>query len=175
MMVSEGRLEVGGEEGKIKIEAEIKVEGKAEVKVEGERPTAENLYRFIAIAAPYLELIEEMTLREFLQFHSRFKPLLSGITIENIITQLGLEKSAGKQLRNYSSGMKQRVKLAQAIFSDVPFILLDEPCTNLDKAGIDLYHQLISTYTTGRAVIVSSNDTVEYDFCQTQLHILDYK
>jgi ABC-type multidrug transport system ATPase subunit len=71
--------------------------------------------------------------------------------------------------------MKQRVKLAQAIFSDVPFVLLDEPCTNLDKAGIALYRQLIDTYAAGRAVIVSSNDTAEYDFCEQQINIMDYK
>ncbi len=105
--------------------------------------TSDNVYRQISICAPYLEVVEEMTLVEFLNFHSGFKPFLSSITSEKIISILGLENAVNKQIRNYSSGMKQRVKLAQSIFSDVPVVLLDEPCTNLDEAGIDLYHRLI--------------------------------
>src|SRR5688572_926105 len=89
-------------------------------------------YQYIAIAAPYLELIEEMTLLEFLQFHQQFKPLLPDTRISDIINIIGLTAAANKQIRFYSSGMKQRVKLAQAIFSNVPCVLLDEPCTNLD-------------------------------------------
>ena len=71
--------------------------------------------------------------------------------------------------------MKQRVKMAQAIFSDVPVILLDEPCTNLDSTGIALYQQLISTYCSNRLVIVSSNDEAEYGFCKEQVNLLQYK
>ena len=80
-----------------------------------------------------------------------------------------------KQIRNYSSGMKQRVKLAQSIFSDVPVVLLDEPCTNLDDAGIKLYKQLIQDYCNKRMVVVSSNDHQEYDFCSNRLNITDWK
>jgi ABC-type multidrug transport system ATPase subunit len=71
--------------------------------------------------------------------------------------------------------MKQRVKLAQAIFSDTPVLLLDEPCTNLDDEGMSLYHQLIEEYCPGRLVIVSSNDEQEYGFCGKRINILDYK
>ncbi|WP_207511916.1 ABC transporter ATP-binding protein [Longitalea luteola] len=132
-------------------------------------------YQYISIAAPYLELIEEMTALEFLQFHQQFKPFLPNTRISDIISTIGLTAAANKQIRFYSSGMKQRVKLAQAIFSDVPCILLDEPCTNLDTAGIDLYHQLIRTYANNRLIIVSSNDEQEYSFCQEKLSITDYK
>jgi ABC-type multidrug transport system ATPase subunit len=71
--------------------------------------------------------------------------------------------------------MKQRVKLAQAIFSDTPFLLLDEPCTNLDEAGVKLYNQLINDYCKNRLVIVSSNDEIEYQFCNQRINIVDYK
>jgi ABC-type multidrug transport system ATPase subunit len=135
----------------------------------------ENIYQNISICAPYLELVEEMTLIEFLNFHSGFKPFLSSVTSEKIISILGLENTVNKQIRNYSSGMKQRVKLAQAIFSDVPVVLLDEPCTNLDAAGIQLYHDLINEYCKNRMVVVSSNDEVEYGFCEERLNINDYK
>jgi ABC-type multidrug transport system ATPase subunit len=132
-------------------------------------------FRYISIAAPYLELIEEMTLQEFLQFHSQFKPFLPGFHILDIINEIGLQDAAHKQIRFYSSGMKQRVKLAQAIFSNVPCVLLDEPCTNLDAAGFELYHHLVKAYCSNRLVIVSSNDEQEYKFCNEVINILDYK
>lgn len=133
------------------------------------------LYSQISICAPYLEIIEEMTLVEFLSFHQCFKPFLPTVTPQKIISILNLENAANKQIRNFSSGMKQRVKLAQAVFSDVPVVLLDEPCTNLDKAGVMLYHQLIGDYCKNRMVIVSSNDPREFEFCSTQLSITDWK
>ena len=135
----------------------------------------ENFYRYLSIAAPYVELIEEMTAKEFLHFHQQFKPLTSSISIDEILSIIGLEKAADKQIRYFSSGMKQRVKLAQAIFSDVPVLLLDEPCTNLDKSGYGLYHSLIETYCTQKLIIVSSNDEHEMDFCSERLNIIDYK
>ena len=135
----------------------------------------ENIYRHVSICAPYLEVVEEMTLKEFLEFHQGFKPLLKGITADSIIATLGLVKATNKQIRYYSSGMKQRVKLAQCIFSDSEIVLLDEPCTNLDTEGIDLYHRLIADYCKHRLVVVSSNDEVEYKFCQQVLSISNYK
>ena len=135
----------------------------------------EKIYSHISICAPYLELVEEMTLKEFLHFHHGFKPFLPGYSTEKIISILGLENAAYKQIRYYSSGMKQRVKLAQAIFSDVPIVLLDEPCTNFDEAGIALYHQLVNDHCKNRLLIVSSNDEVEYGFCGERLDISDFK
>ncbi|MBC8034364.1 MAG: ATP-binding cassette domain-containing protein [Chitinophagaceae bacterium] len=135
----------------------------------------DHVYKFISIAAPYLDLIEEMTLEEFLSFHQAFKPFLPGIGGTDIIATTGLQSAAKKQIRYYSSGMKQRVKLAQAIFSNTPCLFLDEPCTNLDEAGIQLYQQLIDTYCNNRLVIVSSNDKQEYGFCSEKIDITDYK
>jgi ABC-type multidrug transport system ATPase subunit len=135
----------------------------------------ENVYRHLAVAAPYLELIEEMTAEEFLSFHQTFKPFIQQYSINDIISEVGLQHAAARQIRYYSSGMKQRIKLAQAIFSDVPVVLLDEPCTNLDAAGYELYRHLVSQYCNGRLVIVSSNDINEYSFCTEKLSILDYK
>jgi len=136
---------------------------------------AADAYHFISISAPYLELIEEMTVTEFLHFHQNFKPLLTDVTVDKIIDTVGLRPAAKKQIRYYSSGMKQRVKLAQAIFSDTPVVLLDEPCTNLDLEGIALYQRLIDEHCSGRLVIVSSNDKQEYQFCREILDISKYK
>lgn len=139
------------------------------------RISTENVFRYMAIAAPSLELVEEMTAKEFLHFHSVFKPFVSHLSIKEILELVQLTSAAKKQIRYYSSGMKQRVKLAQAIFSDVPVILLDEPCTNLDRSGYDLYHQLIKDFCKEKLVIVSSNDEEEYFFCTEKIDIRDYK
>ena len=135
----------------------------------------EEVYNHISICAPYLEVVEEMTGKEFLGFHSQFKPLIASVTIDEIISIVGLEKAVNKQIRYYSSGMKQRVKLAQCVFSDVPVVLLDEPCTNLDAEGIILYQKLIADYCADRLVVVSSNDEVEFDFCKERINVMDYK
>ncbi|HTD92194.1 MAG TPA: ATP-binding cassette domain-containing protein [Chitinophagaceae bacterium] len=135
----------------------------------------EQVYGHVSICAPYLEVVEEMTLREFLQFHQEFKPFLPGVDIDGIITAVGLEKAADKQIRHFSSGMKQRVKLAQCIFSNTALLLLDEPCTNLDAPGIDLYLRLISLHGKDRLIIVSSNDEVEYSFCRQRISMTEYK
>ncbi|MEJ7911876.1 MAG: ATP-binding cassette domain-containing protein [Chitinophagaceae bacterium] len=136
---------------------------------------AENAYQYVSFCAPYLELVEEMMLTEFLYFHSRFKPFIAGFDPSTIAAAIGLPNTGSKQIRDFSSGMKQRVKLAQAIFSNTPVILLDEPCTNLDAAGIELYKSLIEQYAKGRLVIVSSNDFVEYAFCQEVINISQFK
>lgn len=150
-------------------------EGTIGFSIENRQISIENIYQHVSICAPYLEVIEEMTLKEFLEFHSGFKPFLPGITTDIIISALGLENASSKQIRYYSSGMRQRVKLAQAVFSDAEILLLDEPCTNLDTEGIDLYHQLIDEYCENRLLVVSSNDIVEYKFCNEILNILKYK
>ena len=140
----------------------------------GELPI-EEVYQAVSFCAPYLDLIEEMNLIEFLEFHQRFKSFLPGLDVQKVISILGLEAAAQKQIRNYSSGMKQRVKLAQAILSETPVVLLDEPCSNLDVDGITLYHSLIDQYCKERLVIVSSNDEVEYRFCKEIIDIKQYK
>ena len=150
-------------------------EGKVLFQQHGGAIEPEQQFRFVSLCGPYLELIEEMTATEFLRFHQHFKPLIKNTTISSILSVMGLENAAEKQIRYYSSGMKQRLKLAQAIFSDVPILLLDEPCTNLDKAGISLYQRLIDHHTEGRLVVVSSNDEQEYDFCDQIISVEQWK
>lgn len=133
----------------------------------------ENPYPFISISAPYLELIEEMTAIEFLKFHFSFKQRIK--EIDEILNEINLSHAMNKQIRFFSSGMKQRLKLAQAFFCNTPALLLDEPLTNLDSEGVALYHQLINQYANDRLLIISSNDKNEYHFCDEIISILDFK
>jgi ABC-type multidrug transport system ATPase subunit len=155
--------------------AMVTSEGQVSYKISGKKMDGEQVYKLLSIAAPYQELIEEMTLTEFLSFHGKFKPLLTGFTVARAIGEVNLSSAANRQIRYFSSGMKQRAKLAQAFFSDVPCLLLDEPCTNLDVEGIALYHRLVEQYTRDRLVIVSSNDVQEYGFCTEEIRMEGYK
>jgi len=136
---------------------------------------ANNIYEQISFAAPYLELVEEFTATEQFEFQAQFKPIQKELSTEKILELIGLKNAAHKQIRYYSSGMKQRLKLALAIFSDCPILLLDEPCSNLDKEGYALYDTLIKDYAMHKLIIVGSNDPAEYHFCKAQVNLMDYK
>lgn len=154
LTATDGNIEYGGAHGTILVD---------------------DIYQYLGICAPYLQLIEEFTLREQLEFHLRFKNLIGGVKADDLVQLLMLEKAADKEIRNYSSGMKQRVKLALSLLSDVPMILLDEPATNLDADGVAWYRKLVDDHLGDRLLIVSSNRPDEYDFCTHQLQITDFK
>lgn len=135
----------------------------------------EQVYQHISLAAPYLELIEEFSLIEMIDFHFQFKTYQSGIDRHKIIELLQMESSKNKLLRYFSSGMKQRVKLALAFCADTPLLMLDEPTSNLDTQGINWYQQLIEEFAANRLTIICSNQEHEYSFCQNRLNMLDYK
>ena len=135
----------------------------------------EQVYQHVSLAAPYLELIEEFTLNEIIDFHFQFKTYQNGINRNKIIELLQMESSKNKLLRYFSSGMKQRVKLALAFCTDTPLLMLDEPTANLDTQGINWYLQLVEQFSANRLTIICSNQEHEYQFCQNRLHISDYK
>ena len=150
-------------------------EGKIDYLDNGQSILPEKVFKEISFAAPYLDVIEEMTLTEFFTFHEKMKGWLSSMNSNEIITVSSLKNAAHKQIRYFSSGMKQRVKLAQAIFSDTSVVLLDEPITNLDEEGVSLYHNLVEKYCQNRLLIVSSNDKKEYSFCDQIIDIRNFK
>ncbi len=138
-------------------------QGKVKYNLDHKEIPTEKIFRHISYCAPSMDLIEEMTLREFLQFHFTFKKIKKGYTIELIIEALGMQKDANKFIGAFSSGMKQRVKLAQAFFSETLVLLLDEPCTNLDIAGVALYDTwLQQAQSENRLILIASNDEKEY-------------
>ncbi len=140
------------------------------------KPVPEDgLYQLLAISAPYLELPEEFTLNELLEFHFKFKNKISGLTLKEIPEIMYLENSLNKQIQYFSSGMKQRLKLGLCFFSDVPLLLLDEPVSNLDQRGVQWYQELAHKYGNDKTIFVCSNDSREYGFCDKVLNIEQYK
>jgi ABC-type multidrug transport system ATPase subunit len=128
-----------------------------------------SLYKQLSYAAVGMQLIEEFTLSELLSFHFSFKKSIHQLTVAEIISILDMKNVQSKLVGDFSSGMKQRVKLAQAIFTDAPLLLLDEPCSNLDKHGIAQYQEWMATYQNNRTIIVASNDSNEYSSCKEQI------
>lgn len=126
---------------------------------------ADELYRSFSFAAPYLELIEEFTLTEFLRFHFQFKKLRHTPNLEELIKLMLFEGHKHKTIRNFSSGMKQRLKLGLCFYSSGRVILLDEPTSNLDQIGIKWYHDQVSSLDPSQTIIVASNQKYEYQFC----------
>lgn len=135
----------------------------------------ENVFHELSFAAPYLELIEEFTLSEHIDFHFQFKRYREGYDKKSVVSLLGLHHSEHKALKNFSSGMKQRVKLALAFCSDTKILLLDEPVSNLDKQGVEWYLSLIEQFSSDRLVIVCSNQQQEYGFCDERINVEDFK
>lgn len=130
-------------------------------------------FKNISLSAPYQELIEEFTLEEFVNFHQKFKNLLVDNS-QDFIEKVRLEAHKNKQIKFFSSGMKQRLKLALCFFSDSEVLFFDEPTSNLDKFGIDWYLENI-VKLQNRIIFISSNDPNEYKFCNETIDILAYK
>jgi ABC-2 type transport system ATP-binding protein len=76
-----------------------------------------------------------------------------------VLTYLDLEEARYRHVEEYSSGMKQRLKLAQALVHDPPALLLDEPTSGLDPAGregmLDLLLRLGTEH--GKAILLSTH------------------
>jgi len=136
----------------------------------------DQVYQELSIAAPYIELIEEFTLRELFDFHFQFKSYLQGFDKESVLNLLGLESALDKEIKHFSSGMRQRVKLVLACCSNSNIVLLDEPTSNLDSAGEEWYLNLIArTKLDFRLFIICSNQKKEYEFCDETISIADFK
>ncbi|WP_367913567.1 ATP-binding cassette domain-containing protein [Leadbetterella sp. DM7] len=150
-------------------------EGSVSYTRNGQPVPEESWYRLAGISAPYLELIEEFTLAESIDFHTRFRPFTEGLTRPEFIARLGLEKHSGKYIRDFSSGMKQKLKLGFAFFTQNEVLILDEPTANIDQKGYEWYMEEVQKLVPERVVIISSNEPREYTFCTEQLAITDFK
>lgn len=131
----------------------------------------DKLYQKISIAAPYVDLVEEFTLQEFFHFHSKFKKMQDGLGYTKFKDVLSYSFRDDQPLKSFSSGMKQRVKLAISILSETSMILLDEPCSNLDQQGRKWYQQLVEKYLAERTLLIASNDPFEYEMTHQSISL----
>ena len=141
----------------------------------GEPVAPELVYRQLSFAAPYMELVEEFTLEENIRFYVNRKKLKHGITAKQLMERAMLTDASATPVRNFSSGMKQRLKLALAVYTDSSLLLLDEPLSNLDASGYSWYRSMVSEIGTNRTVMICSNKVEEETwFCNRTLNIEDY-
>lgn len=128
--------------------------------------------RMVAFTGPYTEVIEEFNLREIVDFQSKFRPWRNNLSNEEVVELTGLKKVAERSIANFSSGMRQRVRLALAILADTPILLLDEPTSNLDAKGMKWFHDLLEQHIENRILCVGSNhQAVETALCTSEINL----
>jgi ABC-type multidrug transport system ATPase subunit len=151
-------------------------EGQVHIQYNNEAVSPDKHFKLLSYAAPYLDLIDDMTLEENISFYSVHKPLKDRITTSEVVSIMQLEGHTEKPLRSFSSGMKQRVKLGLSILADTPVLLLDEPLSNMDSDGFDWYRGILDQHKNERIVLICSNNVqAETEFCKRSLHINDFK
>lgn len=132
----------------------------------------ESEYPDFSFSSPYLDLFEHLTIEEHLSFHFKQKKILENISYQDVLSAGKFEDHRAKQIKQLSSGLKQRFKNTLAIFTASDVLFLDEPCSNLDEENIKLYQNLVTEHTKDRIVIVASNNPSEYDlFCTKEYKI----
>lgn len=148
-------------------------QGNIEWHINNQKIESDKIFQYLGCCAPYYQLPEEMTLKEFLHFHHQFKPFI--LPIDEVVQLLNMQDIQSKPIALYSTGMKQRLKLAQAILIKAPMLLLDEPTSNLDIQNIEWYHQQMNNFAPNKLVIIASNNPQEYQFCTQKIDIENYK
>ena len=135
----------------------------------------DDCYKEVVFAAPYLELIEEFTLEESIDFHRKLKPFDNEISNETFLDFTYLKPHRDKPVKNFSSGMKQRLKLGLALQSKARVLILDEPSSNLDEQGFEWYITNVQKHLENKITLIGSNIQREYDFCQNKIQLGDLK
>jgi len=92
-----------------------------------------------------------------------------------VLSYLELEEARYRKLEEYSTGMKQRLKLAQALVHDPPLLLLDEPTSGLDPAGREAMLRLLSRLGQdhGKSLVISTHLLADVEVICEQVVVLD--
>ena len=123
------------------------------------------VYRYIHFVAPYNTVIEELTLPELFSLHRKLGSLQSFAEYGNWADQLAYKFPLRGQIKTYSSGMKQRIKLGLTLLDDRPLILLDEPGSNLDASGKEWFNWAVNQLKPSQTLIIASNEQNEIQLC----------
>jgi heme exporter protein A len=133
-------------------------------------------YRYIGFVSPYLNLYDELTAIENIKFFSRLKKNNFNIDkAEALFRRLDIYNSKDLPAGNYSSGMKQRLKLIFALIDDPPVLIMDEPSSNLDTKGAEIINELISEQKEKNITIIATNNEREVPDGSRILKIEEYK
>jgi len=133
----------------------------------------EHIQTQFGFAAPYLNLLEEFTLKEHLAFHNKFKKALC--SHDEMLALSNLAGAEDKLVKDFSSGMKQRLRLVLAFFYESSLLLLDEPTSNLDQDGTDWYLTMLQKVSDEQTMIIASNQPQEYAGANQIISIENFK
>jgi heme exporter protein A len=160
----------------IKIIANLLIQSSGELNLfdGGEKVKKENVFKYIGFVSPYLNLYDEFTGYENLKIISDIRG--SGHeNIDNVLKRVGLYNRRNDLLKIYSSGMKQRLKIAFAILHEPKMMLLDEPTSNLDLEGISVVDDIANEYKRDRILIIATNDAHERSLCGNEINLNEIK
>lgn len=129
----------------------------------------EKIFSELTYAAPYIELPGELSFREILAFCSHQKKWRNNLNIAEVIEISGLKKSVDKRIADFSSGMKQRVRLVLAILQESSLLILDEPGTNLDENARSWFLELLKKNMEDRITIIASNEAYDLQLCSSEI------
>jgi ABC-type multidrug transport system ATPase subunit len=146
-------------------------EGKAQFILDQKTIASDQIFQYVSFAAPYIHLIEELTLREAIAFHHKFKKPQKSLSDQDILDISMLEKHIDKRVKELSSGMYQRLKLTLAMTSQSPLLLLDEPTSYLDDKGKKWFMDRLEEFSEKRTLVMASNDPFDLQFCQREITI----
>jgi heme exporter protein A len=146
--------------------------GQVRLVVEGRPVERSERRRYLGLVAPDLALYDELTALENLEFFARLRGLRLDLAgLRQRLAGVGLAGRGRDLVGTFSSGMKQRLKLAQALLHQPPVLLLDEPGSNLDEAGRALLSQMIAAQRQRGMVLLATNDPQELAYGDRLLHL----
>ena len=145
--------------------------GEVRLEVDGAAVEPRDRPRTVGYAAPALDLYDALTARETLRFLARARALADGrARVAAVLNRVGLADRADEPVAAFSTGMRQRLRIATALVHDPPVLLLDEPGATLDAAGRTLTASLVADDT--RVVVLATNDPAEADLCARRVGLV---
>ena len=140
--------------------------GTTELKIDGKIIKSEDYFNQLGLVSPYLQLYDEFTGWENLDFFRRVRNIsVEDKYLDELLYRFNIWERRNDYVRTYSSGMKQRLKYAFALIHKPPILLLDEPTSNLDAEGISTVYDTMEEHKKNGILIVATNDSEDIKHC----------